>query len=60
MALINIEIPQVMGGVINVLAKFSSEHDSKLFISEMRLPALKLVALYIGQVNMNLLRLIKG
>ncbi|XP_066249380.1 mitochondrial potassium channel ATP-binding subunit-like isoform X2 [Euwallacea similis] len=48
-ALLNIEIPQVMGGVINVLARFSSEHDSKLFISEIQKPAFKLIAMYIAQ-----------
>ncbi|XP_050296701.1 mitochondrial potassium channel ATP-binding subunit [Anthonomus grandis grandis] len=48
-ALLNIQIPQIMGEVINVLARFSNEHDSKLFINEMRLPAMKLIAMYIGQ-----------
>ncbi|CAG9764190.1 unnamed protein product [Ceutorhynchus assimilis] len=48
-ALLNIQIPQVMGGVINVLAKFSSQHDSQQFISEVKTPALKLVAMYVAQ-----------
>ncbi|KAH1000660.1 hypothetical protein HUJ04_012965 [Dendroctonus ponderosae] len=48
-ALLNIQIPQVMGGVINVLSRFTHEQDSKLFISEMKLPALKLIAMYLGQ-----------
>ncbi|KAL1501079.1 hypothetical protein ABEB36_006473 [Hypothenemus hampei] len=38
-----------MGGVINVLAKFTKEGDSKVFISEIKSPAFKLIAMYIGQ-----------
>ncbi|KAL1501080.1 hypothetical protein ABEB36_006473 [Hypothenemus hampei] len=48
-ALLNIQIPQIMGGVINVLAKFTKEGDSKVFISEIKSPAFKLIAMYIGQ-----------
>lgn len=48
-AVLNIQIPLVMGGLINVLAKFSNEHDSDQFISEMKLPAVKLIAMYLGQ-----------
>lgn len=39
-----------MGGVINVLARLATEHDSKLFISEIKEPALKLILMYIAQV----------
>ncbi|XP_018566195.1 ATP-binding cassette sub-family B member 8, mitochondrial [Anoplophora glabripennis] len=48
-ALLNIAIPQVMGGVINVLAKFNESKDSQMFISEMKLPAIKLVSMYLAQ-----------
>lgn len=40
-----------MGGVINVLAKFNESKDSQMFISEMKLPAIKLVSMYLAQVR---------
>ncbi|KAJ8930226.1 hypothetical protein NQ314_016988 [Rhamnusium bicolor] len=43
-AIINIQIPQVMGGVINVLAKFSESKDSELFIKDIKSPAIKLTS----------------
>lgn len=46
-ALLNIQIPQIMGGVINVIAKF---HESERFMEEIKYPALKLSAMYIAQV----------
>lgn len=39
-----------MGGVINVLAKFTGDTEHKAFMSEMGVPALKLIGMYIGQV----------
>lgn len=51
MAILNIEIPQIMSGVINVVAKYSQEKDSDAFINDMRGPAIKLVAMYVGQVG---------
>ncbi|KAJ8976437.1 hypothetical protein NQ317_008471 [Molorchus minor] len=48
-AILNIEIPQTMGGVVNVLAKFSENKDSQMFISEMKTPAIKLITMYIAQ-----------
>lgn len=48
-AILNIEIPQIMGGVVNVVARFSDTHDSALFLKEMKGPALKLVTMYIAQ-----------
>lgn len=45
-ALLNIQIPQIMGGVINVIAKF---HKSEQFMEEIKYPALKLSAMYIAQ-----------
>lgn len=50
-ALLNIEIPQIMGGAINVIARFSETKDSKLFIEEMKGPALKLISMYLAQVS---------
>lgn len=50
-AILNIEIPQIMGGVVNVVARFSDTHDSALFLKEMKGPALKLVTMYIAQVT---------
>lgn len=50
-ALLNIEIPQIMGGAINVIARFSDTKDSKLFIEEMKGPALKLISMYLAQVS---------
>ncbi|GLV43523.1 uncharacterized protein CBL_04065 [Carabus blaptoides fortunei] len=45
-ALLNIQIPQVMGEVINVVAKF---HESTKFLEEIKLPALRLSAMYVAQ-----------
>lgn len=50
MAILNIQIPQVMGGAINVIAKFSETKDSNLFMQEMKIPALKLIGMYLAQV----------
>ncbi|XP_030765142.1 ATP-binding cassette sub-family B member 8, mitochondrial isoform X2 [Sitophilus oryzae] len=38
-----------MGGVINVLARYARETNSKPFISEMSIPTFKLIGMYIGQ-----------
>lgn len=48
-AILNIQIPQIMGGVINVVAKFTDNNDSGRFLQEMRVPAIKLVTMYIAQ-----------
>lgn len=45
--ILNIQIPQVMGGVVNVIAKF---HSNEKFMDEIREPALKLSFMYIAQV----------
>lgn len=37
-----------MGGVINVIAKF---HNTDKFLEDIKIPALKLSAMYIGQVS---------
>ncbi|XP_076268816.1 mitochondrial potassium channel ATP-binding subunit isoform X3 [Rhynchophorus ferrugineus] len=38
-----------MGGVINVLAKFTGDTENKEFLSQMSHPALKLIGMYLGQ-----------
>ncbi|XP_023016655.2 mitochondrial potassium channel ATP-binding subunit isoform X1 [Leptinotarsa decemlineata] len=48
-AIMNIQIPQIMGGVINVLAKFSESKDTDLFMSEMKSPAIRLISMYVAQ-----------
>lgn len=48
-AVLNIQIPQIMGGVINVVAKFTDNNDSGRFLQEMRAPAIKLFTMYIAQ-----------
>lgn len=48
-ALLNIEIPQLMSGVINVVAKFGTTKDSELFLNEMKSPAIKLILMYLAQ-----------
>lgn len=49
-AILNIQIPQVMGGVINVVAKYAEQRITDDFINEMQAPAIKLVAMYVAQV----------
>lgn len=49
-AILNIQIPQVMGGVINVVAKYAERKVTDDFIKEMKAPAIKLVAMYVAQV----------
>ncbi|XP_056646697.1 mitochondrial potassium channel ATP-binding subunit isoform X1 [Diorhabda sublineata] len=48
-ALLNIQIPQVLGGVVNVLSKFNESKDTQLFIADMKKPAFKLIGMYIAQ-----------
>lgn len=48
-ALLNIEIPRLLGTVVNVVAKFVKSDSSTSFSSEMRDPVLTLVNLYIAQ-----------
>lgn len=40
-----------MGGVINVIARYTENKNSESFINDMKVPAIKLVAMYIGQVS---------
>ena len=50
-ALINVEIPLLLGGLVNVLAKFTSHDGHSDFLQDMRLPAIKLVTMYSMQVR---------
>ncbi|KAI4467311.1 atp-binding cassette sub-family b [Holotrichia oblita] len=48
-ALLNIQIPQIMGSGINVITRFSQTKDGELFMEEMKIPALKLLGMYLAQ-----------
>lgn len=48
-AILNIQIPQLMGSVINVISKFTETKDSEIFVNEMKVPALKLIGMYVAQ-----------
>jgi ATP-binding cassette subfamily B (MDR/TAP) protein 8 len=48
-AILNIQIPQIMGGVINVISRYTESKNTESFISEMKVPAIKLVAMYVSQ-----------
>lgn len=51
MALLNIYIPSLMGDLINVIAKFNEIVGKESFLEKVKLPALKLVGLYVAQVR---------
>lgn len=55
MAILNIQIPQIMGSAVNVIAKFSETKDGELFMEEMKVPALKLIGMYLAQVGIKLM-----
>jgi hypothetical protein len=40
-----------MGGVINVISRYTESKNTESFISEMKVPAIKLVAMYVSQVG---------
>jgi ATP-binding cassette subfamily B (MDR/TAP) protein 8 len=50
-ALLNIEIPQLLGNVINVVAKFARNGSSTLFREQVKLPIFRLINIYIAQVR---------
>ena len=50
-AVLNIEIPQVLGSVINVVAKFARDGSSTLFTQQVKLPVLRLIYMYVAQVR---------
>ncbi|KAJ9586112.1 hypothetical protein L9F63_020249 [Diploptera punctata] len=48
-ALLNIQIPQVLGNIVNVVAKFARDGSSAMFNEKIKLPVFHLVNLYILQ-----------
>lgn len=50
-AVLNIEIPRLLGSVINVVAKFAQNGGSALFREQVKLPVFRLVFLYVSQVR---------
>lgn len=49
-ALLNIQIPLMLGDLVNVVARYLREHTGN-YVSEVRGPALKLLGLYGIQVS---------
>jgi ATP-binding cassette subfamily B (MDR/TAP) protein 8 len=50
-AMLNIEIPHLLGSVINVVAKFARNGGSTLFREQVKLPVFRLVFMYVAQVR---------
>ncbi|KAF5280392.1 hypothetical protein FQR65_LT03201 [Abscondita terminalis] len=48
-AILNIEMPQLMSGIINIVTRFSDTRDSDNFLKEMRIPTIKMISMYIAQ-----------
>ncbi|KAF5270865.1 hypothetical protein FQA39_LY08310 [Lamprigera yunnana] len=48
-ALLNIEMPQLMSAIVNIVTQYTDTRDSALFLKEMKNPAMKLVLVYIVQ-----------
>nr|XP_022903313.1 ATP-binding cassette sub-family B member 8, mitochondrial [Onthophagus taurus]XP_022903314.1 ATP-binding cassette sub-family B member 8, mitochondrial [Onthophagus taurus]XP_022903315.1 ATP-binding cassette sub-family B member 8, mitochondrial [Onthophagus taurus] len=49
-AILNIQIPQLIGQMIDVVNRFNSElKDGDSFMEEIKVPALKLIGMYLGQ-----------
>lgn len=51
MAIVNIQIPQIMSEIINILVKYTNEHRENNFFSQIKSPAGHLVVLYLAQVR---------
>ena len=49
-AIINIRIPLLLGGLINVVAQLETGHEIQHYLNELREPAIKLASHYIAQV----------
>lgn len=47
-AILNIQIPQVMGDLINIISRYT---NGGVFLKEMKIPVLKLIFMYIAQVR---------
>lgn len=50
-AVLNVYIPKIMGDLINVISKVGGSTESQSFVEKAKTPVLKLVAMYIAQVN---------
>lgn len=51
-SLVNIQVPILLGDVVNVVAKFTQEtmREGRTFMEEMYTPSIKLVKYYVVQV----------
>ncbi|KAF4519976.1 hypothetical protein B566_EDAN005476 [Ephemera danica] len=49
-AALNIQIPQVLGSMVNIMASVASGQGTATFATDIRGPALKLIRLYISQI----------
>lgn len=49
--MLNIEIPRVLGSLINVVAKFARDGSSTLFAQQVKLPVLRLIYMFVAQVR---------
>lgn len=49
-AIINIRIPLLLGGLVNVVAQLETGHELQHYLDELREPAIKLAAHYLAQV----------
>jgi hypothetical protein len=49
--MLNIEIPQLLGSVINVVARFARDGSGRLFREEVKLPVFHLIYMYVAQVS---------
>ncbi|XP_069672760.1 mitochondrial potassium channel ATP-binding subunit isoform X1 [Periplaneta americana] len=50
-ALLNIQIPQILGNVINVVVKYTREGSSTLFREHVKLPVFQLMYMYVAQAS---------
>ena len=50
-ALLNIELPQLLGSVVNVVARFARDGSGTLFTQQVKLPVLRLIYMYVAQVR---------
>ncbi|XP_045476710.1 mitochondrial potassium channel ATP-binding subunit isoform X1 [Harmonia axyridis] len=45
-AILNIQIPLIIGNIINIVSRFGETNNSKLFIEQMTIPCIKIIAMY--------------
>lgn len=53
-ALANVQVPILLGEVVNVVAKFTSEttNEGRNFMQEITAPSVRLIKYYVGQVGL--------